>query len=272
MNDLVSYKNAVKGVFDRAAVDYGQGYCSYYDYFAEGLVNRAMIAPGEHVLDVATGRGAILKRVAKLVGPSGMAVGIDFSPEMIAQTSVELGHQEHLKLLCMDAEQLNFADGTFDKIFCGFALFFFPHVEQALKEFHRVLKPDGQIFTTTFRERDKCQQLLRVALRGFGLEQKLSLHAFEREENLHKTFTEAEFHDIQLFSDELDLVYPDPGTWVESLWSHGTRWMLEKLSDKQYRQLKEELCTQLKPEMRSDGFHESLRVFYTHAQQGAFPI
>ena len=44
----------------------------------------------------------------------------------------------------MDAEQLDFPDAEFDRVLCGFGVMFFPHLDQALAEFRRVLKPGGR--------------------------------------------------------------------------------------------------------------------------------
>ncbi|MGH2351659.1 MAG: class I SAM-dependent methyltransferase [Chloroflexota bacterium] len=43
----------------------------------------------------------------------------------------------------MDAEALAFEDGSFDRVLCSIAVFWFPHLEQALAEMHRVLRPGG---------------------------------------------------------------------------------------------------------------------------------
>ena len=42
----------------------------------------------------------------------------------------------------MDAENLDFPASFFDFVLCGFALQFFPHLDRALEEFRRVLKPN----------------------------------------------------------------------------------------------------------------------------------
>src|SRR5919198_1370491 len=58
------------------------------------LVNAAGIRPDDRVLDVACGTGAVSMQVARLLGPSGMLVGIDFSRGAleIAKSFVPTGH------------------------------------------------------------------------------------------------------------------------------------------------------------------------------------
>ncbi len=55
----------------------------------------------------------------------------------------------------MDAEQLAFQDAFFDRVLCGFALFFFPDLDRALGEFYRVLKPGGYLAATTWGATDE---------------------------------------------------------------------------------------------------------------------
>ena len=52
----------------------------------------------------------------------------------------------------MDAEQLDFADGSFDVVLCGFGIMFFPDQNRALSEFRRVLKPGGTLAVSTWKE------------------------------------------------------------------------------------------------------------------------
>jgi len=51
----------------------------------------------------------------------------------------------------MDAEHLDFPDAVFDRVLCGFGVMSFPHLDQALSEFRRVLKPGGRLGLSTWR-------------------------------------------------------------------------------------------------------------------------
>ena len=62
-------KLMLAGVFNRAAAIYGQVGPGYFGYFGKLLVEQAVLAPGMHVLDVGTGRGAVLFPAAQAVGP-----------------------------------------------------------------------------------------------------------------------------------------------------------------------------------------------------------
>lgn len=139
------HKQWVSKVFDCAASQYGEGSCSFFNYFGKRLVDQAPVKSGQHALDVAVGKGAILFPLAEKLSPLGRIVGIDISEQMLKETSTVAQKRDidWIELLQMDAEQLDFPDNSFDAVFCGFALFFFPSMSKALSEFRRVLKPNG---------------------------------------------------------------------------------------------------------------------------------
>src|SRR5688572_1828294 len=139
--DVISQKKLVESVFDTVAEGYGT--LEYVRHFGQRLVHRAGLRKGMKVLDVACGRGAVLIPAAEAVGRGGLTVGIDLAVEMIDQTYVEVRQRDldQAIMFHMDAEALDFDSDTFDVVLCGFGLFFFPHLEKALAEFMRVLKP-----------------------------------------------------------------------------------------------------------------------------------
>jgi ubiquinone/menaquinone biosynthesis C-methylase UbiE len=70
-------ENDVAGLYSRVASRYGSTGPAVFAHFGQRLVNLAALAPGEHVLDVGVGRGAILFPAAARVGTRGQVTGID---------------------------------------------------------------------------------------------------------------------------------------------------------------------------------------------------
>jgi ubiquinone/menaquinone biosynthesis C-methylase UbiE len=152
--DPSARKQALQGVFDRAASIYGG--VRYFPVLGQWLVDLAELPAGAHVLDVACGHGAALIPAARRVGPRGQVIGIDLSGGMVRETSAAIHRLglTHAKALRMDAEQLEFPDASFDFVLCGFSLQFFPHLDRALSEFRRVLRPAGRVVATTWGPED----------------------------------------------------------------------------------------------------------------------
>ena len=84
------------------------------------LVDLLAPAPGVHLLDVATGRGAVLLPAAQRIGPTGEAVGVDLSAPMAdeARAVATAAGLRNVNTRQMDAEHLAFPDAVFDVVTC----------------------------------------------------------------------------------------------------------------------------------------------------------
>src|SRR5512134_502832 len=81
------------------------------------LVSRIAAVPGDRVLDVACGTAAVALELVHRFGCS--VVGIDQSPEMLAEAQrrvARAGESARVELLQGRAEELPFADGSFDGV------------------------------------------------------------------------------------------------------------------------------------------------------------
>jgi len=104
------------------------------------------LKPGETVLDLGCGRGAETLEAAKLVGPSGLAWGLDVTPKMVqaaSERAEEAGVQNvHFLLGSMDAIPLE--DQSVDAVLSNCAI---NHVEDKVavyREIYRVLREGGR--------------------------------------------------------------------------------------------------------------------------------
>src|SRR5262249_3356453 len=140
-----------KTQFNTVAAEYDAG-PGCFAHFGRRLVTAAEIQPGQRVLDVACGRGAVLFPCAERVGQTGQAIGVDLADEMVRATNEAAARRGiTARSLVMDAEHLDFPDATFDRVLCGFGIMFFPNQIQALDEFRRVMKPGGRLAVSTWR-------------------------------------------------------------------------------------------------------------------------
>src|SRR5690349_14390611 len=117
-NDTGQFKEGIAGVFNRASSIYDHVGPRYFSYFGQQLVKAANIPSGAKVLDVATGRGAVLFPAAEKVGAQGYVNGIDISVGMVEETLAEIEQRgiKNATVQVMDAEHLTFPDATFDVV------------------------------------------------------------------------------------------------------------------------------------------------------------
>lgn len=111
------------------------------------IVEAAALAPGLHVLDLASGTGQPALTIAHKVTAAGRVVATDLTPEMV-QATKDYAHAQglaHVEAHVADAERLPFPDAAFDRVTCRFGIMFFPEIDKALAEVRRVLKPHGRI-------------------------------------------------------------------------------------------------------------------------------
>jgi ubiquinone/menaquinone biosynthesis C-methylase UbiE len=104
------------------------------------------LAPGQRVLDVASGKGATALHLAQRFGCE--IVGIDYSGESVraATAAAEAANLSHLVSFQQgDAERLKAFDTEFDAVICECAFCTFPDKPTAAAEFVRVLKPGGRV-------------------------------------------------------------------------------------------------------------------------------
>jgi SAM-dependent methyltransferase len=102
----------------------------------------ADVGPGQTVLDVACGTGALTFAAAAIVGPSGLVTGLDANPEMLA---VARSKSASIEWRQGRAENLPFDDASFDAVISQFGFMFFDDRPRALSEMMRVLKPGGAL-------------------------------------------------------------------------------------------------------------------------------
>jgi demethylmenaquinone methyltransferase/2-methoxy-6-polyprenyl-1,4-benzoquinol methylase len=134
----------VSALFDRTAAHYdrierilsfGSG-----PWYRRDALRRAGVGRGSSVLDVGCGTGLLAAEALRLVGPGGRLVGVDPSPGMMAQARLA-----ESRLLEGIAEALPVEDQSFDFVTMGYALRHIGNLQQAFREFRRVLRPGGTV-------------------------------------------------------------------------------------------------------------------------------
>ena len=110
------------------------------------LASRIDAGPEDTVLDVACGTGAVTLELVRRYGCH--VVGVDQSPEMLAAARARVGPEVELQEA--GAEELPFADGTFDGLTFTYLLRYVDDPAATMRELARVVRPGAPIAMLEF--------------------------------------------------------------------------------------------------------------------------
>jgi ubiquinone/menaquinone biosynthesis C-methylase UbiE len=102
---------------------------------------------GDRLLDVGCGTGAAVRAAAEVVE---RAVGLDLSPNMLAEARKRATGLPNAEFVEGDSENLPFDDGEFTAGLCTTSLHHYPRPDAAAREFARVLAPGGRLVIGDF--------------------------------------------------------------------------------------------------------------------------
>lgn len=119
-----------------------------FEPYAILMRDRINQLPGNHILEIACGTGRVTRHLATL-RPDIKMIATDLNAEMIkvAQKKVP---EKNVEWQVVNAQELPFADESFDIVVCQFGYMFVPDKALAYKEAFRVLKKGGHFICSTW--------------------------------------------------------------------------------------------------------------------------
>ena len=111
----------------------------------------AALAPGEVVLDLGSGGGFDVFVAGPRVGPTGRAIGVDMTAEMVSRARANAAAYrqrtglDNVEFRLGEIEHLPVADASVDVVISNCVLNLSPAKEQVWREIARVLKPGGRV-------------------------------------------------------------------------------------------------------------------------------
>lgn len=131
--------------YARLASRYDVRWSFYTEATVRETMTRLHLKPGERLLDVGCGTGALLQAVSSAF-PEVEAGGVDPSVEMLSIARQKLPDRIVLKEGW--AESLPFPDDSFDIVVSCNAFHYWREPAKALREIARILKPEGRLVIT----------------------------------------------------------------------------------------------------------------------------
>lgn len=136
---------SVKAAYRRYAAVYDAVFGPVLQPGRRAVMQALRLRPGDRVLEVGVGTGLSLPLYPRDV----KITGIDVSREMLDKARRRVAERRLPNveaLLEMDAENMTFADASFDKVVAMYVVSVVERPAKLLEELHRVCKPDGEIF------------------------------------------------------------------------------------------------------------------------------
>ena len=251
---IAEWFGQVADVYDQVGVD-------FFSQFGRRLVALAGLKPGWRVLDVGTGRGAVLFPAAEAVVPGGGEVlGTDLSPEMVAATAAEVQRRglERVYLQVLDAQVLpGLPARAYDAVLGGLVAFFLPDPHAAARRWFELLRPGGRLALSSFAGEDFRFKPAHAAIAQFLPDhtpiRPPSNESFANGDSVADLLRSAGFVEIGSVERVHETVFESPEHWWRWQNSHGGRINTSRIPPHLLEDAKAAACAALEPMRRDDG-------------------
>jgi SAM-dependent methyltransferase len=129
----------------------------------------AHLKPGEVVVDLGSGGGLDVFLASKMVGPTGRAIGIDMTPEMIdrAHANAVAGGYNNVEFYLSTIDRIPLPDASVDCVISNCVLNLAPDKPAVFREIARVLKPGGRLAISDIALKHQLPQAVAGSLAAY---------------------------------------------------------------------------------------------------------
>ncbi|OYY93901.1 MAG: hypothetical protein B7Y41_09390 [Hydrogenophilales bacterium 28-61-23] len=269
--DETQRKEFIRQTFNTVASGYDRPALRFFPESAAHLVDQLQLAGHEHVLDVATGTGAVALTLAHCL-PEGQVTGIDMSDGMLRQAAGKATERGlgNVVFQAMDMTDLSFPPDRFHCATAAFALFFVADMEACLRGIVDRLKPGGQVLVCGFSEASFAPNidLFLARIERYGVEvPPLSWKRLSDEGLNHALLSAAGLEQIRVARRDLSYPLPDADGWWDVLWYAGFRGLLSQLSEPDLARFRAEHLAEIAALDRGQGIPLHVEVLYAQGRK-----
>lgn len=237
----------IAGVFDRAADTYDDVGVPWFRPIAAGLVEELAVRPGERVLDVGCGRGALLAPLAGAAGPTGRVLGIDLAPRMVTRTAADFRDVPQVEVRVADAAAPGLPVSSFDVVGSSLVLFFLPDPAAVVRSWADLLVAGGRLGVTTFGPQDERWRKVDAVFTPYLPPEMLDARTsgsrgpFASDEGVEGLLREGGLVEVRTAHRVVEAVFRDAEQLVAFSWSHGQRAMWEAVPVQEHPALRQQV-------------------------------
>jgi ubiquinone/menaquinone biosynthesis C-methylase UbiE len=151
----IGFSGSIPAIYDRYMVP-----LIFAPYAAEVARRARMFMPG-HVLETAAGTGVVTDALHRAL-PDAEIIATDLNPPMLELAAARV-RSDKVSFEVADAQELRFADASFDLVVCQFGVMFFPDKVRGNSEARRVLRDGGHYLLVIW---DKVERNLATVTAG----------------------------------------------------------------------------------------------------------
>lgn len=129
----------------------------------------AHLRPGEVVVDLGSGGGLDVFLAAKMVGPTGRAIGIDMTTAMIerARANAQAGEYTNVEFYQSTIDQIPLPDASVDCVISNCVLNLAPDKPAVFREIARVLKPGGRVAVSDIALKHELPEVVAQSMAAY---------------------------------------------------------------------------------------------------------
>ena len=138
-----------------------------FENYAEILASRATARTPRDLLETAAGSGVVTRAVARRLEPAARLVVTDLNQPMLDRAVRMQGADARISWAQADAQNLPFADESFDVVLCQFGAMFYPDRVKGYAEARRVMRRGGR-FLFNIWDRIETNEFADAVTRAVG--------------------------------------------------------------------------------------------------------